>query len=509
MTIARIDNCGVGLNSDLTPEELGSGVWSVVENMRFRNGYAEKFRGTKQAFTTPVITPYFLTPYTTATTRFWVYAGLTAIYSDDGTTQTNITGTAPTGAIDDRWTGGSLNGVLVLNNGKDIPVFWGGTGTAATLTGWTSTWRAQAVRPFKNFIIALNITKSTTNYPSMVKWSDIAVPGAIPTSWDETNPALDAGEMDLAETPDKLVDCLPLGDVNIIYKERSMYAQTYIGAPYIFRFQRLPGNYGMLARGCAAATPLGHIVLSAGDVVLCNGTSVTSIANGAVRDYIFKNISPTYYLRSFVTANPNANEVWICFPFGDSATCNVAAVWNWDSKAWGLRTLSNVTCGDAGQYNFDLSTSTTWADPDTWDTDATEWNENELSPASARLVLGHTTPALSIQDIGTTDFGLAMSCKLERTGISFGDGIGVKTVRSLYPKLEGAQGAVVNIQVGASMYPDNAPTWGTAQAFTIGSTSKIDSIVTGRFLSVRFTTNDYPSWRIKSFDIDYVDAGLF
>ena len=145
MTIARIDNCGVGLNSDLTPEELGSGVWSAVENMRFRNGYAEKFKGSKQAFTTPVITPYFLTPYTTTTKRYWVYAGLTAIYADDGTTQTNITGTAPTGAIDDRWTGGSLNGVLVLNNGKDVPVFWGGTGTAATLTGWTSTWRAQAV----------------------------------------------------------------------------------------------------------------------------------------------------------------------------------------------------------------------------------------------------------------------------------------------------------------------------------------------------------------------------
>jgi len=26
---------------------------------------------------------------------------------------------------------------------------------------------------------------------------------------------------------------------------------------------------------------------------------------------------------------------------------------------------------------------------------------------------------------------------------------------------------------------------------------------------VRFTTVDYPNWRIKSFDVDYVPAGLF
>ena len=97
--------------------------------------------------------------------------------------------------------------------------------------------------------------------------------------------ALDAGEQDLAETPALLVDCLPLGDVNIIYKERSMYAMTYVGAPYIFRFQRLPGESGMLARGCAVNTPLGHVVLTAGDVVLNNGSGVQSIANGACSHY--------------------------------------------------------------------------------------------------------------------------------------------------------------------------------------------------------------------------------
>jgi hypothetical protein len=507
--LQKIDNCGTGLNSDLTPEELGQGVWTATENMRFRNGYAERFRGTAAVFTTPSITPYFIAPYSTTTARYWIYSGLTAVYADDGTTRTNITGSAPTGAIDDKWTGGTLNGVFVLNNGIDNPMFWGGTGTLATLTGWTGTWKATAIRPFKNFIVALGISKGATKYPHMVKWSDIAVPGAIPTSWDETNPALDAGEQDLAETPDILVDCLPLGDVNVIYKERSMYAMTYVGAPYIFRFQRLPGDSGMLARGCGVQTPLGHVVLSAGDVVLNTGQGVQSIANGAVRDYIFKNISSTYYKRSFVTANPQKNEVWVCFPYGDSATCNKAMVWNWETKVWGVRSLTNVTYGAFGQVNLSGSASTWSGDTDTWASDATTWNENEYSPAEARLVMCHSTPLLTLQDTGTTDLGTPISWTLERTGMDMGDSYSVKTARVILPKIDGVSGDVVSIQVGASMIPDSAPVYGSPVSYTIGTSFKVDSFATGRYLAVKFTGSGYGALRMKSFVVDYTNAGAY
>lgn len=511
MGINRIDNCGVGLNSDLTPEELGNGVWTNVENMRFSNGYAERYRGTAQIFDAPSVTPYYIAPYATTSTRYWVHAGLAAVYADDGSTRTDITGTAPTGAIDNRWTGGSLNGVFVLNNGVDNPMYWNGdTATnLATLTGWTGTWKAQVLRPFKNYLIALDISKGAVHYPHMVKWSDIAAPGAIPTSWDETNPALDAGEQDLAETSDLMVDCLPLGDVNVIYKERSMYAMTYVGAPYIFRFQRLPGETGMLSRGCGVNTPLGHVVLTAGDVVLNTGSGVESIANGAVRNYIFRNIDSTNYKRAFVTANPQRNEVWICFPYGSSETCNKACVWNWRDKSWGLRNLSNVTYGAFGQFNYSSSTSSWSSDSDPWSADFTTWAENEYSPAEARLLLCRSTPLITLEDTGTSDLGTQISSQLERTGISMGDPYSVKTLSAIYPRIEGNAGEVISIQFGASMYPDSEPEWQTAQSFTIGSSVKVDSFATGRFLAVRFAHADYGVWRMKSFDVDYINSGAY
>lgn len=509
--LATVDNCGVGIAADLSPEELGNGVWSSAVNVRFNNGYAERFKGTTQVFDAPSVTPYFITPYATSTARYWIHAGTAAVYADDGTTRSNITGTAPTGAIDDRWTGGSINGVFILNNGVDQPMSWAGTSTLATLGGWDSNWRCTAMRPFKNFIVALGLTKSGTKYPHMVKWCTTLDPGSISGAgdWDATDASKDAGEFDLAETPDLLVDCLPLGDTNIIYKERSMYAMSYVGAPYIFRFQRLPGESGMLARGCGVQTPMGHVVLSAGDVVLNTGQGVTSIANGLVRQFIFNNISSTYYKRAFVTSNPQKNEVWICFPFGDSSTCNRACVWNWIDKSWAVRELSNVTYGAFGQINYS-STSSTWSsDPASWESDATSWNENEYSPAEARLLMTHTAPIISLADTGTNDFGSLISANATRTGMHLGDPSSVKTVTAIRPKVDGTFGSEITIEVGSSMYPDAAPVWGTPQTFIIGQSIKIDSFVTGRYLAVRFSNAGYASWRMKSFDIEFTKSGMY
>jgi hypothetical protein len=93
--------------------------------------------------------------------------------------------------------------------------------------------------------------------------------------------------------------------------------------------------------------------------------------------------------------------------------------------------------------------------------------------------------------------------------MDFGDSYSVKTIRSIRPRIDGVTGETVSIQVGAAMTPDASPVWQTAQTFTIGTDIKIDSFTTGRFLSVRFTNTNYGAWRMKSFDVDYVNAGAY
>mgnify|MGYP000700495842 FL=1 len=258
------------------------------------------------------------------------------------------------------------------------------------------------------------------------------------------------------------------------------------------------------------ATPGGHVVLTAGDVIIHAGQGPTSIANATIRDYIFRNIDSTYYKRAFVTANPQKNEVWVCFPYGESSTCNKAAVWNWIDKTWSIRSLSNVTYGDFGQLDT-ASAAATWAtSTTTWEAATTGWAESEYSQTEARLLLCHDTPLISLADTGSSDFGSGISASMERSGMSLGDTTRVKNVRAIYPVIDGTTGSTISIEVGAGMTPDAAPTWSDAQTFTIGRDIKIDAFSNaGRYLSVRFSSSGFATWRIRSFSIDYVNGGLF
>ena len=508
MPILKVTDASRGFNADLTPEELQPGAWSNVTNMRFLNGYAQRFNGTARVFDAPTITPHFIAPYQTPTKRYWLHAGTEKVFADDGTTRTEITpASAFTGAVDDRWSAVTFGGVFVCNNGVNVPQFWNGdTGTdLAAIPGWDANERCASIHAFKNYLVALNITKTSTKYPHMVKWSHTAVAGALPTSWDEIDLTKDAGETDLAETPDLLIDALPLGDSLIIYKERSMYRMSFIGAPYIFQFQRIPGEVGMLFRGCGVETPVGHVVLTAGDVVVNTGQGVQSIADGQIRKYIFNNISTTNYKKAFVTSNPQKNEVLVCFPFEGSTYCNKAAVWNWSTKTWGLRDLENVTFGATGQIE-NLSAGTWSSDTEAWSLDTSSWNENEYSPNESRLLFSETT-RISAFDVSSGDDGsTALSGTLERTGMTFDDAYTSKLIKGVYPRIDAPVGTQVTIQVGGAMYPDSATTWSDPVTFTTGNNVKADCFAHGKFLAIRFTAS--APWRMRSFDLDVTPSGF-
>ena len=507
--IVKIPDVGQGVNYDLSPDELLVGAWNDVTNMRFANGYAQKFKGLQQVFADTTVSAYYLTHFETGNSKFWVHAGTAKVFADDGTTRTEITPAAPfTGGIDDRWGGGVLGGVLVMNNGVNVPHFWGGNpaNKLATLTGWNSAWRANVVVPFKNYLVALNILKTATRFSSMVKWSHSAVPGAIPTSWDEADVTKDAGEQDLAETTDALVDALPLGDSLILYKERSMYSMAFIGQPFIFRFQRIPGSVGMLNKGCGVVTPAGHVVLTAGDVVLFDGQQTQSIANGQVRRFIFDSVDSTNFKKAFVVKNLIDNEVLICFPTPGSTACTKAAVWNWQSKAWGVRDLPNVTYGAEGQLSEGITE--VWSnDADTWAEDETTWGQSaDLEPNQDRLLLS-TTAKIAAFDVGRKDFGVVMPSKLERTGLSFDEPAGVKLFRGVWPRIDAPSGTVVRISIGASMTPNGAPNWGAPVPFTVGEDVKTDAFAQGRYLALRIESEGF--YRVRSVNLDIVPTGGF
>ena len=500
---------GLGLNFDEAPQELPDGALSGGLNVRFADGWANRFSGHSATLTTPVAAAYHVANYPTATTNFWIHSTLTGAYADDGTTQTDITGTALSGGAGDRFTSCVLGGVYVQNNQTQVPMFWGGDVALnlATVTGWTATWRCKAIRSFRVYLLALNITKGGTNYPSMVKWSHAAEPGTLPTSWNEVDATLDAGEQDLSETSDKVVDGLALGDTFVVYKERSAYGMQLTSDNNVFRFFRLPGDYGMLTQNCAVQFSGGHLVLGASDVVVNNGGEPTSILTARMRRWLFGRIDGSTFGRCFLSANHARSEIWICYPTNGQTTCNEALVWNYAENTFGIRELPNTTAGAFGP----LSTSVvaTWAaDTETWEEDTETWDQSSVSAADRRVLLSSTAPGLYLMDQSSKFAGTAFTSRVERTGMAFGDPSATKLVKAVYPRIDAPTGTVVYIQVGGCQDAEQGPAWSAPVAYTVGSSYRVDTSATGRFLGYRVYSAT-GRWRVKSMDFDIVKMGRY
>lgn len=509
-----------GVNKDQQPQELADNVFSECANVRFRDGGLERMKGEQQVFDTPSVTPYWLQPYYTTTAQYWVHAGLAKVYADTYTggapVRTDITPilpSAPTGGVDDRWTGGVLNGVLVMNNSKDVPWYWDtsvGVNKLVPLPGWDPTWRAKSIRPFKNVLVAVGITKGTTYYPHLVFWSDEAAPGSVPTSWNVADLTKIAGDQDLAEDPGLMVDQKVMGDANIIYKQNSMYSMRATGGEDVFRFQRLPGGSGMLTIGAVADTPVGHVVLTNGDVVLHAGQGAQSIITGILRKTLFRTIDSTNRARAFLVPNPAASEVWICYPELGKAACTKAMVWNWIDKTWSIRTLDNTTYGAAGQL-VEGATKAWSAQNYAWSDATFAWDEDELSPAQERLLLCSTTPLITAADVTGTRNGAAYTSYVERVGLTFGDPDLVKRLKSIRVRVEAATGTKIQFEVATSMNPEQGYTWQTPFQYTVGQTAnnQVDILANGKFLGLRVTSLDNQPWRMTSYEMDLVGAGKY
>ena len=500
---------GNGLAADDASHELAEGFWTSGQNVRFRDGYACKFDGIRALLAQPAAAAYHVASFPNGSARTWIHTTLTAAYADTGSGATNITGAALTPTASNKITSTVIGGVFVLNTQTDKPQAWGGTGTLATITGWGATWLCKSLRSFGPYLCAMNVTKGATAYESMFKWSHPAAAGALPTSWDETDPTKLAGELDLADTKDRLIDGLQLGDLFCAYKERSIYGVQRVDSGAVMRAFLMSEGHGAMSQNCVAAFPGGHVVLTAGpDLVTHRGGYPTSVLDGRMRQWLERNMSSEYFARSFVVHNAARYEVWVFFPGHGSPACNKALVWNYSANAFGIRDVPNITAADVGPV--DSSLTDVWdTDNEPWDGDTTVWDQSDLSQADRRMLMASTAPGLYLADQGGGDLGQPFTAQIERIGMAFGDPSRVKTLYAVMPHLDAPDGTVVEFQVGASMMAEKAPTWKPWTSFVVGRKPQVDVMVSGRFFGLRMRSTSWGQWRTKSIGFDVRDAGRF
>ena len=508
----------VGVVSDISPAELPPNAWSSARNVRFLDGAALQFLGHGEVYNSPSAAPQYLLQANVAGSRYWLYSTATkqfAVSNASGSSvHTDITHATPRAGNVNAWSGFVFGGVPVLNAGDGKPpMYWDQnlTHKFVDLTAWPANTSCKVLRQFKNLMVALRVTKSGTEYPFMVKWSNLAVAGSLPSTWNEADATQDAGEFDLADGQDPIVDGLGLKDSLIVYKESSTWAIDYIGGAFILKSRKVSGMSGLLNMNCAVEFEAGfgavHFAVTGSDIVIHDGYTAKSVLDKKVRRYFFQNIDVENKGKVFVFKNPFLNEIIVAYPAIGSTWCDTALVYNYVDGTVSFRSLPQVTHAACGPVDNSLAGN--WnQDSAPWDTDLTAWNGPDYTPDTVRVMMGTANAKLYLLDASTSFDGVLPDAYLERRGLHFDAPDRIKLVSGIRPRIVGNDGGTVIVKIAGMERPTDQANWLT-MPFTIGQTLQCDGIVSGRYIAIRFETGSAYSWRLDGYDAFVADAGAY
>lgn len=496
---------------DAVPVATPDAILADSRNFRVRDGALERVAGYDDVLGSLSATAIFACSITQSDgTDWWLYLGNTVAYAaESSANHYDIAGSVSISASDNLgWSGGAFHGYAVVCDGVNIPQQWtpGAANNLSTLSYWPASTYCQVMRFWRDFIFAARITSSGALNPREIRWSDRAQPGGLPQSWDYTDPTNQAGRTELGQTDDRIVDMLALRDNMIVYKAHHTWVADYIQTIDVFQFRQLFSQSGLLTENCVASFRDNHLAVGDSDIIIHDGNSIVSKADGRVRRWFYNRIDTSYYQRSFTVVDDFNREVLICFPETGQTWPNIALFWNWASDRWGVRDL-----GTTMSYGFlgkTPTTSDTTIDGMSGTFDALSGSFDEIAGGVARQSVLLVPAALKLLyqlNSGNTFNGSTMTCYAERRGLSLAaaDLMRIKRVKRIMPLVLGSVGEELDVYVGTRSTLEEAVSYAGPYTFTIGEDHRIDVRLSARYLDIKFVYDGAESLRVIGADIEF------
>lgn len=573
MPVMRMRNLGsVGVVTDLPPYELPPHAWTDALNVRFQGTKISSIGGnipTLKAGMPSDTTPLSITGYgfdEKGIGTSWVYGTKNTLYKADLTGHKNVSKRVD-GTQDSKrspyiynvgkgtWYYTTISNALVMTTKKEVPQGitpsleffndlpnWGKTfitydKETGVESGFTQEyWRAEKIRTYKNFLIALNMKEgsssiSAKDYSQRVRWSNITDIDQLPVDWDHASTSGSAGFNDLTNAKGIIVDGVPLRDMFIIYTSNDVFNMQYIGGNNIFRFTKMFNNSGLLAPECAVEYEGNHFVVSPDDIYVHNGSTKRSVVTGRIKDRLIQEITSVNADATKVFANAPKKEMWITYVSEGSREssnfCNKAAIWNWEYNTWTFHDLPAVT--DVNMVNIPSEDLKVWSDftdrtKDTWkssEQNATPWFEAKGNFLNQSLLAASNHGRFYLLDQGDLFHSKANDLpdgaetvqplvkRVERALIDF-DELEIdpwqnKRIRRIYPQFKGKN--FIEISVDGNHDPYLLPSYSQSQTFDMKKDIKSDFRVNDKYISIKFEDHNAGSWDFAGYDIDFILGG--
>jgi hypothetical protein len=535
--VLKVRNLGkYGVITDVDPYDLPPEAWSMAVNARFQNERVVRAPVFRNVKTLGITNPRFSASSLPTTGLDITVIGYLSgrVYSYSSGVETNLSVAGYTDSSSELpYTTCHLADVFYVNRGDRVPWFKRSTDSVfqALGSGWDATWRAKLMRSCGGTLVALNVTKGSTAYPTMVKTSSIPLSATVPASWDITDPSTLATENLLAEMSGGIIDAEALGSALFIYGLNEAWVMTPTTGGEVFDYRLTPFGKGSINANCAIEIGGRHYVFGPNDIWMHDGVSHQSICDRKTRQFIFSTINLSRANRCFVAHFPQRNEIHFCYVSGDAycafaggtGGCNRAAIYNYVEGTWTFDDLPYVFSGCLANLDNTLTYATA---PGTYDTGGSYLDQEDsfkrtlifVGDVSATYSLTASLYAFDQYGAGSSvsfpvDVHATRPMYLERTGIDLDelqdkDLPGYLVLTAIYPQARlGDSAANLLFSFGAADGYNQSPTYAAYQPYNGADLYKLDFMSSGRWLAMRVSFPDFREMTLSGIDLDFEIIG--
>jgi len=296
--------------------------------------------------------------------------------------------------------------------------------------------------------------------PRKIAWSDFE----DNTTWtaSSTNQAGDT----ILQSAGQIVAGIRTEGQTFILTDQDAHRAVYVGAPFVFQFDRVGSSCGLVARKALADTPRGVMWMGQRGFFSYDGSSVNEIPC-SVTDFVFDDINAAQMSKCWAVTNGQNGEIWWFYPSSTSNDCDRYVAFDYAAGHWMIGSLSRSAGFDRGVFRAPI-----WASED-----GHIYNHETGFNYDGLPVYAETGPFR----IGVGD-NLAVITKMIPDELSLGD---------------------VTMTLKTRLYPNADET--THGPYTMANPTSVR--VQGRQVRMRLDANTQTSWRVGKFRFDVKQGG--
>jgi hypothetical protein len=295
--------------------------------------------------------------------------------------------------------------------------------------------------------------------PRKVQWCD----QEDNTLWTPAGDNL-AGDYELT-TPGSLLAGKRVKGVNLLFTDVDVHTANYIGAPFVYGFEKAGSGCGLISAQSVAAIDTAAIWMSKAGFWIYDG--YVKPLPSDVSDYVFGNINFNQASKVYAVHNSKFGEIWWYYPSSGSNENDSYVTFNYRENHWNIGTLARTAGTDAGVF------------------------ANPLMVSTDGYIYEH--------EVGFVYDSASLYA--ESGPVQLGNGDNIMSVRQVVPDEQTLGEAVVSFKTR------NYPT-GTQSSFGPYTAANPTSVrFSGRQVNMRVTGDTLADWRIGVMRLDAIPAG--